>query len=77
MLEAHIVSPRGTLYYAGGTTAYDLETLRQHLCDAVPEVFPGDVELEVIVHDAADEPRIDEWLGDLARSGIHTRLFLA
>lgn len=76
MLEAHIVAPRATLVYAGGTTAYDLDTLREHLSDAVPEILPGAIELEVVIDDPADETRIGTWLRYLARSGIQTRLFL-
>jgi hypothetical protein len=77
MLEAHIVSPRGSLYYAGGTTAYDLETIRQHLRDALPDVCVGEVELEVIVDDPAEEARVGTWLRYIGRSGIKTRLFVA
>jgi hypothetical protein len=77
MLEAHIVSPRGSLYYAGGTSAYDLETLRQHLRDAVPDALAGDVALEVVVDDPADEARIGTWLRYIARSGIQARLCVA
>jgi hypothetical protein len=74
MLEAHIASPRGSLYYASGTTAYDLETIRQHLRDAVPGVDPSDVALELVLHDPADGPRIATWLRYIARTGIRTRL---
>ena len=77
MMEAHIVSPRGSLYYAGGTTAYDLETIRQHLRDAVPNVVPADVELELVIDDPAEAARVGVWLRYIARTGIRTRLSVA
>ncbi len=74
MMEAHIVSPRGTLYYASSTSAYDLEAIRQHLRDAVPEAFPGDVELAIVLDDPADEACVATWLRYIARTGVRTRL---
>ena len=46
MLEARIVSPRGSLYYAGDSHPYDLETLWEHVRDVSYEGNPRDVELE-------------------------------
>lgn len=76
MLEAHIASPRGSLYYAGSAQPYDLEILREHVRDAVGD-RPGDVRLEVIVPDPALEPHLSLWLRRVAATGVVVRVFAA
>jgi len=69
MLEARIVSPRGSLYVAAEATPYDLETLRLHLRALSPEA--GDVQLEVRVDDAdVIVPALSAWLRKLAATGV-------
>ena len=77
MLEAHIVSPRGSLYYAGGTLPYDLETLRQHVRDSFWDVTPADIAFEVIIDDDSVEPRVASWLREIAAFGVQVRLYFA
>jgi hypothetical protein len=77
MLEAHIVSPRGSLYYAGGTLPYDLETLRQHVRDSFWDVEPAEVCFELVIDDASVEPHVAGWLRGIAALGVQVRLFFA
>jgi hypothetical protein len=68
MLEAHIVSPSGSLYFAGKPTAHDLESLRAHVRDFV--VGTRDVRLDVCVTDAEWARLLASgWLYQLARAG--------
>jgi hypothetical protein len=69
MLEARIVSPRGSLYFAAEATPYDLETLRLHLRAFTPKA--ADVQLEVRVDEAdAIVPALLAWLRQLADAGV-------
>jgi hypothetical protein len=69
MLEARIVSPRGSLYVAAEATPYDLETLRLHLRALTPEA--ADVQLEVRVDETdAIVPALSAWLRELADTGV-------
>ena len=77
MLEAHIVAPRGSLYYAGGTMPYDLETLRQHVRDSIWGTTAADVALELIIDDDSVEPSIASWLREIAELGVQVRLYFA
>jgi hypothetical protein len=77
MLEAHIISPRGSLYYAGEALPYDLETIRQHLRDASLGMDFPDVRLELIIDDDAVEPWIAAWLRTMAERGFQVKLFLS
>ena len=77
MLEAHIASPRGSFYYAGELSPYDLETLRLHLRDSVTEVPAVDVHLELILDDESVASRIAAWLRGIEQSGIQVRCFFA
>ncbi len=77
MLEAHIISPRGSLYYAGEALPYDFETIRQHLRDAALGLYPPDVRLELIVDDDAVEPWIAAWLRTMAERGFQVQLLLS
>jgi hypothetical protein len=62
MLEAHIVSQSGSLYFAGKRTAHDLAILRAHV-RALAAGTP-DVRLDVRATDV-------EWAGLLASGWLH------
>jgi hypothetical protein len=62
MLEARIVSPKGTLYFAGEPTPYDLQTLRLHIREFARAT--REVRLEVSVDDM-------DWNGLEASGWIH------
>jgi hypothetical protein len=74
MLEAHIVSPRGSLYYAGDAHPYDLEMLWEHVHDARCEVDGSDVHLELLVHDDGIDPFVTAWIRRLAANGVQVQL---
>lgn len=70
MLEAHIVSPRGSLYFAAEATPYDLETLRRYLGDFARTSPARDVHLELTIADGeAVPPRVSAWLRQVADDG--------
>jgi sirohydrochlorin ferrochelatase len=72
MLEARIIAPRGSLYYAAEATPYDLAMIRQHLREW-PRGRDGDVTLELTV----DEPGraiIAAWVGSLTDAGYQVRV---
>ena len=77
MLEARLVSPSGSLYFAAEATVYNLQTLRMHLRmhlrDLTPK--PEDVRVDVRV-DAAEAATLDMsgWLRQLADAGVQVRL---
>jgi hypothetical protein len=77
MLEAHIVSPRGSLYYAGEAHPYDLEMLWQHVRDAANDRDRSDVNLEIVVHDDGIEPAVAKWIRRIARAGVRVQLLFA
>lgn len=71
MLEVHIVSQDGSLYFAGKPTAPDLETLRAHVCDIAGT---RTVRLDVSVNDAEWASLLASgWLDQLARVGASVR----
>jgi hypothetical protein len=74
MLEAHIIAPRGSLYYAAEATPYDLAMIRQHLrgCGRGRE---GDVTLELTVGDGPARAIVAAWVGSLTDAGyqVHVR----
>jgi hypothetical protein len=72
MLEARIMSPRGSLYYAGESDPYDLETLWEHVRDA-SDGDPHDVRLEVVV-DGDTAPSVSRWIDRVAANGVQVRL---
>ena len=76
MLEAHIVSPRGSLYYAGEAHPYDLEMLWEHVQDAGADLG-GDVQLELTIHAAGIEAPVRQWIRRLDRHGVRMRLLFA
>lgn len=68
MLEARIVSPSGSLYFAGKRTAHDLAILRAHIRAFATGKRP--VDLNVRVTDAEWEGLgASGWLDRLARAG--------
>jgi hypothetical protein len=73
MLEARIIAPRCSLYYAAEGTPYDLETLRQHLreCHCA---LTSDVTLELTVEDGAEEALVADWAGSIAKAGYQVRM---
>lgn len=77
MLEAHIVSPRGSLYYAGDAHPYDLEMLWQHVRDARGERLHDDVQLEVVVHEQGLASDVACWIQRVASHGVHVQLLFA
>ncbi len=74
MLEAHIASPRGSLYYAGEAHPYDLEMLWQHVRDASFGLDRCDVRLELIVHDDGVEPHLTRWIRRVTGDGVQVQL---
>jgi hypothetical protein len=77
MLEAHIVSPRGSFYYAGDTFPYDLETLRQHVRDSIWGTTPAEVLVEIILDDSVVAPHVAAWLRAIAAIDVTVRVFFA
>ncbi len=76
MLQARIVSTRGSLYFASEVTPYDLENLRTHVQDFQTAKRHG-VRLEVSLDRGADramETRVSSWLRRLAADGIDVSL---
>lgn len=70
MLEARIVSSRGSLFYAAAeATPYDLQSLREHLRALSTDV--RDVRLEVRVDEVdAAAPGLSSWLREVAADGV-------
>ena len=77
MLEAHIVSPRGSLYYAGEALPYDLEMLWQHLRDASCECDAAGVRLELVIHDDGVEAAVADWVRRISRHGVRVELLFS
>lgn len=74
MLEARITAPRGSLYYAAEATPYDLETLRQHLREFLPEHGGDEVTLELSVDDGPGGSAVADWLRAMMAAGVHVRV---
>jgi hypothetical protein len=74
MLEAHIVSPRGSLYYSGDSHPYDLEMLWEHVRDAGGDVGGRDIHLELLIDDEGIDPRISAWLHRITAIGVQVQL---
>lgn len=68
MLEARIIAPRGSLYYAAEATPYDLAMIRQHL-KACGRGRDGDVTLELTVGDGPTRAIVAAWVGSLTDAG--------
>jgi hypothetical protein len=77
MMEAHIVSPRGSLYYAGDSHPYDLELLWEHVRDAGSDANGRDIHLELILDDALIEPGLSAWVHKIAAIGVQVQLLFS
>ena len=75
MLQARIVSKRGSLYFAAEATPYDLENLRTHIRD-LQSSRTKDVQLELTLDQADDPPGdcMSAWLRRLAADGVKVRV---
>jgi hypothetical protein len=73
MLEARIVSPRGSLYYAGEARPYDLETLWHHLRAGL-DTDSGDVRIELFLERRTIPSDMMEWMSRIAAHGVEVRL---
>jgi hypothetical protein len=73
MLQARIVSTRGSLYFAAEATPYDLENLRTHIRD-FQATKSSDVRLELSLDRAAANDvmamQVSAWLRRLAADGV-------
>jgi hypothetical protein len=73
MLQARIVSTRGSLYFAAEATPYDLENLRTHIRD-FQTAKASDVRLELSLdRGGADDVmtlQLSAWLRRLAADGV-------
>ena len=77
MLQARIVSNRGSLYFAPEATPYDLENLRTHIRD-LQTSKANDVRLEISldrVRDNAMDVQVSAWARRLASEGIQVSFF--
>ena len=77
MLQARIVSNRGSLYFAAEATPYDLENLRTHIRD-LQASKANDVRLEISldrVRGNAMDVQVSAWARRLAAEGIQVRFF--
>lgn len=77
MLEAHIVSPRGSLYYSGESHPYDLEMLWEHVRDAGSAGNGRDIRLELILDDDRIGPWISAWVHKVTATGVHVEMLFA
>ena len=77
MLEARIVSPRGSLYYAGESQPYDLETIWEHVRDVTCDADGRDVELELVVDDDDIDTDVSSWIHKITANGVHVRLLFS
>lgn len=75
MIEAHIVGPRGSLYYSAPTTPYNLENLRTHVRDA-DAASPRQVRVELTIHGVGRTlaPGVSNLIRDLTAKGIAVRV---
>jgi hypothetical protein len=77
MLQARIVSTRGSMYFASEVTPYDLENLRTHVRD-FQTTMPTDVRLQVSLDRRGTsrvmEMQVSAWLRRLAADGVHVSL---
>jgi hypothetical protein len=72
MLQARIVSSRGSLYFAAEATPYDLENLRTHIRD-LRTASAKDVRLEISLDrtdDAVANVQVSAWLRRLKAEGV-------
>jgi hypothetical protein len=73
MLQARIISTRGSLYFAAEATPYDLENLRTHIRD-LQTTKPSDVRLELSLDrntsNDVKSMQVSAWLRRLAADGV-------
>lgn len=73
MLQARIVSTRGSLYFAAEATPYDLENLRTHIRD-MQSAKASDVRLELSLDRAGGDDvmalQVSAWVRRLAADGV-------
>ncbi len=74
MMEAHIISPRGSLYYAGESEPYDLEMLWEHVRDAGGDSSGRDITLELLIDDDGIAPPISAWIHKITATGVQVQL---
>ena len=77
MLQARIVSNRGSLYFAAEATPYDLENLRTHIRDS-QSAKAKDVRLELSLdrgHGDATDVQVSAWVRRLASEGVQVSFF--
>ena len=77
MLEAQLVSPRGTLCYVGPADPYDLETLWEHVREASHHDDPHATRLDLTVARTRIEPPIAALIERVAATGIVVQLHVA
>ena len=77
MLQARIVSTRGSLYFAAEATPYDLENLRTHIRD-LQMAKASDVRLELSLDRGGGDDvmalQVSAWLRRLAADGVQVSL---
>jgi hypothetical protein len=77
MLQARIVSSRGSLYFAAEATPYDLENLRTHIRD-FQTTKGSNVRLELSIDrvgaDDVMEMQVSAWLRRLAADGVQVNV---
>lgn len=77
MLQARIVSARGSMYFASEVTPYDLENLRTHVRD-FQSMMSNDVRLELTLDgrgsSRATHLQVSAWLRRLAADGVTVSL---
>ncbi len=71
MIEAHIVGPRGSLYFSAPATPYDLENLRTHVRDAnAGSPHQVHVELTLDRGDRVLAPEVSRLVQELTSKGV-------
>ncbi len=72
MIEAHIIGPKGSLYYSAPATAYNLENLRSHVRDANNSASPHQVHVELTLDrvDYALAPKVSTLVREFTSKGI-------
>jgi len=73
MLQARIVSPQGSLYFAAEATPYDLENLRTHIRDfqtSKSNAVRLELSLDRAGADDVMQLQVSAWLRRLAADGV-------
>jgi hypothetical protein len=76
VFEAHITSPRGSLYFAAEATMGDFDLLRSHV-DELRSARGRHVlvELSVVAPDETIDARLRDFAVELATRGVEVRLW--